>query len=126
MIALAPFKREDWYGFASASRFADGSEPLLGWFKVIIEGIELHAGVIVDAEGLTVFVQDSQGEDVLGVAWSGPYAARTVASLHTGMSQEELRAMPGADVHLDAVDAWFASGPAEVLALADAAEEAEA
>jgi hypothetical protein len=28
--ALHPFRRNDWYGFAGAERFADGSEPLIG------------------------------------------------------------------------------------------------
>jgi hypothetical protein len=61
---LRPFEKTDWYGWAGAEKFEDGSEPLIAWVPLASwpdEGIEYgpeegvkDAVVIVDQHGISV------------------------------------------------------------------------
>lgn len=119
MIELRPFRKEDWYGYAGAEPFDDGSDPLIGEIEVRVEGLPYFAIVILDAEGLHIDAQPADdliaeellhnlGEDAIadeaweqlevapfGAWFSCPEAARALAMLRDGVSDVELRAMPG-------------------------------
>jgi hypothetical protein len=66
MTEMQPFTQNDWYGFAGASRFEDGSEPLIGEVSVHIclgfFGIDGTAVVIADASGVSLDVSDDEGD----------------------------------------------------------------
>jgi len=98
MIEMKPFARHDWYGFAGAERFADGSEPLIGSATVVSEGTEFGAIVVLDAVGLFVEVICDEGNRLAYVVFEGSYAARSLAMLGKRVEWPVLRAMPGAEV----------------------------
>lgn len=54
MNKLREFNRGDWYDFAGAEQFADGSNPLIAEYGV-------HTYVIVDREGTHVCFWDNDG-----------------------------------------------------------------
>jgi hypothetical protein len=64
---LHPFAKEDWYGWAGAERFSDGSEPLIGDFEdrtVIVDanGVGLYIGDDVFTQNGTSFMYRAKGE----------------------------------------------------------------
>lgn len=93
MITLKPFTNFDWQGLAGATRFEDGSEPLLGEAKVG----EYEAMVVLDGEGLFVSVMTEEGDEVVAYRWDYPAAARAVALLQPHMTCEQLEASPGVE-----------------------------
>jgi hypothetical protein len=58
LVALRPFTRNDWYGFAGAECFADGSEPLIG----IVTTGGAETCVIVDAAGVSFNFANEDGD----------------------------------------------------------------
>lgn len=107
MVALRPFKREDWFGFAGAESFEDGSDPLIGEIEVHDLGVGV---VMLDAIGLSICVyreptaeayenEEHPMPDEIMVMFESPFAARAVAALDEveGVSLDELLAMPGAE-----------------------------
>lgn len=101
MIRLAPFTKQDWYGFAGAEPFADGSEPLIGYFSAVdAEGGEVAVIAVLDANGLGLIGCTEEGGEVFSCFFSGSLAARASAALHEGVSLAVLAAMPGADFSL--------------------------
>lgn len=63
-IDLRDFTKTDWYGLAGASRFDDGSEPLVAYgAPAEAPGDVKSAVVIVDREGIQVLFVDEEGED---------------------------------------------------------------
>lgn len=96
-LNLRPFTKSDWYGFAGACRFADGSEPLIA-DSLLIDGRDATA--ILDAEGLSFTITDADGNDWLTVFFGNDYAARALVTLTAGgdLTMHVLRAMPGAEV----------------------------
>lgn len=102
MIAMQPFSKHDWYGWAGAEAFPGGAEPLIGECTVVNrDGATVFATVIVDAQGVTVNLDDEEGVVDAVVYFAGAFGARALASIHDGVSRIELEAMPGA-----AVDTW--------------------
>ena len=106
MIQMRPFKREDWYGFAGATSFKDGVQPLIGTLSVILDDSPANhlaeAVVVLDAEQLCLHilnVDEDAREDYLEVfvSFDGMYAARALATIRDGLTLTELRAMPGAE-----------------------------
>jgi hypothetical protein len=51
VIAVRPFTRVDWYGYAGAESFEDGTEPRIG--ELTVDGWD--AEIVWDAHGVQVF-----------------------------------------------------------------------
>ena len=58
MNTMKPFTREDWYALQGATKFEDGSEPLVGTYKNMV--------VVVDNYGLQAWLEDEMGNPILG------------------------------------------------------------
>jgi hypothetical protein len=98
-MKLRPFTKCDWYGYAGAEPFADGSDPLTADdFRVDGYG----TSVLLDADGLTIQALCDGGEEIAVIHFPSPFAARAVALLGDEVSFAILAAMPGADVDYDA------------------------
>jgi hypothetical protein len=104
-VVFAPFTKSDWYGMAGASRFADGSEPLVGGFAIdtsevatLTEYGPIEGLVIIDLNGLHIDLIDVDGTSCRFVTFEPVYAARATALLRHGMSYADLIALPGATV----------------------------
>ena len=117
MIALRPFRKIDWYGYGGAESFPDGSEPLIGSIDLVVSGYPFEGDVILDANGVGIYafrvevepgskysvesgpLEDEDPPDVgpdQFIAWfSGAEATRALAGLKDGVTDIELRAMPG-------------------------------
>jgi hypothetical protein len=52
MMELREFTKNDWYGYAGAERFSDGSQPLIGRYGIV--------EIVVDANGIGVLVDDTK------------------------------------------------------------------
>jgi hypothetical protein len=100
MIQMKPFSKTDWYGFAGATSFPDGSAPLIGECQVG----ELGGMVIIDAFGLSVVASDDEGENEISFFWDPEYAGRALAGLNGLVSVEELKASPGCSVQIQGED----------------------
>lgn len=78
MITWARFSDMDWMGMAGASRFADGTDPLVS-YDVHVDGAEALA--VFDANGITILVLNDEGEELGLFSLRGDGAARAVALL---------------------------------------------
>jgi hypothetical protein len=62
MNTFRDFDKDDWYGFAGAERFDDGSEPLM-IVNEIADTVGGLWGITIDANGIQVdYIRDSGGE----------------------------------------------------------------
>jgi len=97
---MKPFAHHDWYGFAGAERFADGSEPLIGEIGVEIDGTLWASVVVLDANGISVMTSTDDGDEVLCVYFPGAYAALAVSTLARvdSVTRAVLVALPGAEI----------------------------
>lgn len=62
-IKMKPFTKNDWYTFAGAENFEDGSEPLIGEIEIIQEPIE--AAVVFDNNAIEIDAFDGDGNDII-------------------------------------------------------------
>lgn len=91
-VAWRPFSKEDWYGFAGATSFPDGSPPLFA--ELTVDGQEGLA--VLDAVGIEVYVYvDTSNWHVDETTWAahGPATARIAALLSRSTSTDELLAL---------------------------------
>lgn len=62
MIEFRRFTKGDWIKYAGANRLYDGSDPFIGFIKVIIDDKTFDAEVIVTLNGPSIFVvYDGEG-----------------------------------------------------------------
>ena len=62
--SIRRFKKTDWYGFAGAQKFKNGTEPFISVFTIDPkEDIEVTA--IADAQGLEIYVYDDRSGEGL-------------------------------------------------------------
>jgi hypothetical protein len=54
-----PFTKEDWYGMAGASKFENGSEPLVN-YDITVDGMEAYA--VLDGTGFALEVLSPDGD----------------------------------------------------------------
>jgi len=95
---LRPFSKNDWYGFAGAEKFADGSEPLIAWVDFTQwpdESFQGHesgpidgGAVIVDGNQISVsgnnaaFVKDTSGDKEADIALGNKIVAGAPINYH--------------------------------------------
>jgi hypothetical protein len=67
-MKVKPFTKNDWYGFAGAEPFADGSEPMIGYDN------EQNIMVIADGTGISLVVYSGPSENPTEAwyYWQGP------------------------------------------------------
>lgn len=95
--AFRPFTKTDWYGFAGAEDLPNGTPPHIASFDLTETD---SAGVPIDSEG-AVAILDGNGLNVVRggsdgyFLWTHPEAMMAATRLRSGMSLDDLRALPG-------------------------------
>jgi len=64
MATLRRFTKNDWDGFAGATHFADGADPLIAYIKIAFPEAQYDAVLVVDGEGIAVMACDDAGIEI--------------------------------------------------------------
>lgn len=86
------FDKVDWYGMAGASRFADGSEPLVD-YDLRVDGLDAYA--VIDGNGFYMAILNPEdGSDIRTMEDADPIAVyRLLASRKEVFTTGELMDM---------------------------------
>lgn len=111
LINIREFSKTDWYGWAGATRFKNGSEPLI-YEQELNEG-STSLTIIGDANGITIYMTADVKEGTVELVWSWD------TNLHNPIKAEgEMRAIikefniskdsyaPDLSYALDHTDKW--------------------
>lgn len=83
---MKEFTKQDWYGYAGAEEFEDGSQPLIGGYGVLT--------VIVDKNGLQAWVEGREDEAFILMSSDKQYCvdvAENLLSEVTGMTPNRIQ-----------------------------------
>lgn len=58
------FEKTDWYGFAGAQKFENGTEPFISTFT-IDKKEDIEVTTIADAQGIEIYVYDDRADEGL-------------------------------------------------------------
>ena len=68
MSKIRRFKKEDWYAFAGAEKFSNGSEPFI--YEVELNDGAVGVTIIADANGIEIYMSgDPDNDDCEYYAW---------------------------------------------------------